>query len=92
MAFIILAAAPQAGAQGLPNVIEGFFPTQLVAGQSNVLHLGVPGRGDVTAVEINPSAGVTVKDIKRSTDVAARWEQYNECHINRPCENTMKTL
>jgi len=69
MAFIILGAAPQAGAQGLPNVIEGFFPTQLVAGQSNVLHLGIPGRGDVTAVEINPSAGVTVKDIKRSTDV-----------------------
>lgn len=60
-----LVAPPAAPAQGLPNVIEGFFPTQLVAGQSNVLHLGVPGRGDVTGVEIAPSAGVTVKDIKR---------------------------
>ena len=57
--------APAARAQGLPNVIEGFFPTQLAAGQTNVLHLGVPGRGDVTGVEINPSAGITVKDIKR---------------------------
>ena len=57
--------APAARAQGLPNVIEGFFPTQLAAGQTNVLHLGVPGRGDVTGVEINPAAGITVKDIKR---------------------------
>jgi hypothetical protein len=66
--FIVLAALaspPDALAQGLPNVIEGFFPTQLVAGQSNVLHLGVPGRGEVTGVEITPSAGITVKDIKR---------------------------
>ena len=46
--FGSLALAPSARAQGLPNVIEGFFPTQLAAGQSNVLHLGIPGRGDVT--------------------------------------------
>ena len=59
------ALAPSARAQGLPNVIEGFFPTQLVAGQTNVLHLGVPGRGDVTGVEVTPAAGITVKDIKR---------------------------
>jgi hypothetical protein len=65
VAVIILATAPNAPAQGLPNVIEGFFPTQLAAGQSNVLHLGIPGRGEVTGVEINPAAGITVKDIKR---------------------------
>jgi hypothetical protein len=69
VALVVVATGPRAGAQGLPNVIEGFFPTQLVAGQSNVLHLGIPGRGDVTGVEINPPAGVTVRDIKRSTDV-----------------------
>ena len=60
-----LASADAARAQGLPNVIEGFFPTQLVAGQSNVLHLGIPGRGEVTGVEISPAAGITVKDLKR---------------------------
>lgn len=60
-----LASAVDLRAQGLPNVIEGFFPTQLAAGQSNVLHLGIPGRGDVTGVEITPAAGITVKDIKR---------------------------
>jgi hypothetical protein len=65
VALIVLATTTPARAQGLPNVIEGFFPTQLVAGQSNVLHLGIPGRGEVTGVDIAPSAGVTVKDIKR---------------------------
>jgi hypothetical protein len=63
--FGSLASAPYARAQGLPNVIEGFFPTQLAAGQSNVLHLGIPGRGEVTGVEITPATGITVKDIKR---------------------------
>jgi len=61
----VTALAPPAGAQGLPNVIEGFFPTQLTAGRTNVLHLGIPGRGDVTGVEISPAAGITVKDITR---------------------------
>ena len=65
VALIVFATAPLTRAQGLPNVIEGFFPTQLAAGQSNVLHLGIPGRGELTGVEINPSAGITVKDIKR---------------------------
>ena len=37
--LFVLTTAPNARAQGLPNVIEGFFPTQLVAGQTNVLHL-----------------------------------------------------
>ncbi|HEY3157514.1 MAG TPA: hypothetical protein VGJ78_01025 [Vicinamibacterales bacterium] len=64
-AVAVVAFAPAARAQGLPNVIEGFFPTQLVVGQTNVLHLGVPGRGDVTGVEVTPAAGITVKDIKR---------------------------
>ena len=66
--LIVLASValpPNVRAQGLPNVIEGFFPTQLVAGQSNVLHLGIPGRGEVTGVDISPSTGITVKDIKR---------------------------
>jgi hypothetical protein len=65
VASLLLFAPAASHAQGLPNVIEGYFPTQLVAGQSNVLHLGVPGRGDVTGVEITPATGITVKDIKR---------------------------
>jgi hypothetical protein len=66
---LLLFAPVVSYAQGLPNVIEGYFPTQLVAGQSNVLHLGIPGRNNVTAIEIEPAAGITVKDIKKSSDV-----------------------
>ena len=65
IASLLVFAPAVSHAQGLPNVIEGYFPTQLVAGQSNVLHLGIPGRNDVTAVEIEPAAGITVKDIKK---------------------------
>src|SRR6266542_146263 len=61
-----LAPAARGGhAQGLPNVIEGFFPNQLAAGQSNVLHLGIPGRNEISGIEITPSAGVAVKNIVR---------------------------
>ena len=65
LASLLVFAPAVSRAQGLPNVIEGYFPTQLVAGQSNVLHLGIPGRNDVTAVEIEPAAGITVKDITK---------------------------
>jgi hypothetical protein len=58
-------AALPGDAQGLPGVIEGIFPTQLVPGQTTVLHLGVPGRNEITTVEIAPAAGVTVAGIKR---------------------------
>src|SRR5882672_8492898 len=70
MTVTCLAPAASVGhAQGLPNVIEGFFPAQLAAGQTNVLHLGIPGRNEITGVEITPSAGVTVKNIVRGSDV-----------------------
>ena len=69
IALASLALAPRAGAQGLPNVIEGFFPTQLAAGQTNVIHLGIPGRGEITGVEITPSTGITVKSITKGSDV-----------------------
>jgi hypothetical protein len=49
-------------AQG-PPVIEGVYPTQLVPGQVNVLHMGINGRQQVTGLEITPAAGVTVKNI-----------------------------
>ena len=66
LVLVLLLFTPAASyAQGLPNVIEGYFPTQLVAGQSNVLHLGIPGRADVTGVEITPATGISVKDIKK---------------------------
>src|SRR5438045_2202292 len=74
---MLVCLAPREGyAQGLPNVIEGFFPNQLAAGQSNVLHLGIPGRNEITGIEITPSAGVTVKNIIRgdTREGSTFWE------------------
>ena len=58
--------APASGyAQG-PPVIEGVYPTQLVPGQTVVVHMGINGRQQVTAVEVAPAAGVTVKSVTPS--------------------------
>jgi hypothetical protein len=62
----LMCLAPASGfAQG-PPVIEGMWPTQLVPGQTSVIHVGVNGRQDVTALEFAPAAGITVKEIKRN--------------------------
>src|SRR4249920_136340 len=69
-------AARASDAQGLPGVLEGFFPTQLPPGQTTVLHAGLPGRNEVTAVEIVPAAGVTITNIKRgdTREGATLWD------------------
>lgn len=61
LALSLLAPAVSS-AQG-PPVIEGFYPTQLVPGQTVVIHMGINGRQQVTGVEVTPAAGVTVKNI-----------------------------
>jgi hypothetical protein len=62
----LMCLAPAAAhAQG-PSVIEGIYPTQLAPGQTTVLHMGVNGRQEVAALEIQPAAGITVKNIARS--------------------------
>jgi hypothetical protein len=69
-------AAPGSHGQGLPGVIEGLYPTQLVLGQTTVLHAAIPGRNDITAVEISPAAGITIAGIKRGDvkEGATWWE------------------
>jgi hypothetical protein len=63
--LISVGFASRSDAQG-PPVIEGMFPSQLVPGQTTVVHMGVNGRQEVAAVEVLPAAGVTVKSIARS--------------------------
>ena len=58
-------APTRALAQGLPGVLEGVFPTQLPPGQTTVLHAGLPGRNEVTMVDIVPAAGIMVTGITR---------------------------
>jgi hypothetical protein len=49
-------------AQG-PPVIEGFYPQQLVPGQTTVIHMGINGRQQVTGLEFTPADGIVVKNI-----------------------------
>src|SRR5207344_3172653 len=80
VAFMVVAclglSARASHAQGLPGVLEGLFPTQLPPGQTTVLHAGLPGRNEVTAVEIVPAAGVTITNIKRgdTREGATLWD------------------
>jgi hypothetical protein len=69
-------SAPASRAQGLPGVIEGLYPTQLVLGQTTVLRAAIPGRNDITAVDISPAAGIMVAGIKRGEvkEGATWWE------------------
>ena len=77
MLLVCLGPAARASrAQGLPGVLEGYFPTQLPPGQTTVLHAGLPGRNEVTMVDIVPAAGITVTSIKRGDvrEGATLWE------------------
>jgi hypothetical protein len=62
VAVFVLLAPAAAYAQG-PPVIEGFYPQQLVPGQTTVIHMGINGRQQVTGIEITPAAGITVKNV-----------------------------
>jgi hypothetical protein len=55
--------APAASQAQGPPVIEGFYPQQLVPGQTTVLHMGLNGRQQMTGLEITPADGIVVKNI-----------------------------
>jgi hypothetical protein len=69
--------AQTAGAQQMPGVIGSIYPTQLVRGQSNVVHLALGRNNPVQAIEITPSAGVTVSDMKfRDLNQGSVWWEF----------------
>lgn len=67
--FTILASlglrASEVHAQQAP-AIEIAFPNQLVRGQSNVVHIAIPGREMFAGAEVSPAAGVTVSRVINS--------------------------
>jgi hypothetical protein len=67
-AAIVLAPGAGANAQGLPGIIENYYPAQLVPGQTTTVNLAIPnGRQNMlTGLEITPAAGVTVGAPKAS--------------------------
>ena len=44
--------------------IEGLFPRQLARGETTLINVAIPSRDAIQSVEISPSAGVNVADIK----------------------------
>lgn len=65
------------GAQATDGVIGSYFPTQLVPGQTNVLHVAVGRNNPVRSIEITPSAGITVTGTTfRDLNQGSTWWQF----------------
>jgi hypothetical protein len=79
MFLAFLGPAAHAGnAQGLPGIIENYYPTQFPLGQTTVLNVAMTGgrANPVQSIEIAPSAGVTIGAMKPSvpSEGVVWWE------------------
>jgi hypothetical protein len=69
--------AHTAHAQPVSGVIGSVYPTQLVRGQANVVHLALGRNNPVQAIEITPSTGITVSDMKfRDLNQGSVWWEF----------------
>jgi hypothetical protein len=66
-----------ARAQQVPGVIGSVYPTQLMPGQSNVVHLALGRNNPVQSIEITPSTGISVSDMKsRDLNQGSVWWEF----------------
>jgi hypothetical protein len=68
MCLACLGPAAHAGhAQGLQGVIEAYYPTQLVPGQTTVLNVAMNGgrQNPIQSIEVAPSTGIAVGALKQ---------------------------
>jgi hypothetical protein len=64
-------------AQQAPGVIGSVYPTQLMPGQSTAVHIALARNNPVQSIEITPSAGVTVSDMKsRDLNQGSVWWEF----------------
>jgi hypothetical protein len=79
-AFVFLAfmgIAQFASAQQVQGVIGSVYPTQLMPGESNVLHVALGRNNPVQSIEITPSTGITVSDMKsRDLNQGSVWWEF----------------
>lgn len=69
--------AQSAHAQPVAGVIGSLYPTQLVRGQANVVHLALGRNNPVQSIEITPSAGITVSDMQfRDLNQGSVWWEF----------------
>jgi hypothetical protein len=64
-------------AQQAPGVIGSVYPTQLMPGQSTSVHVALGRNNPVQSIEITPSTGVTVSDMKsRDLNQGSVWWEF----------------
>jgi len=64
-------------AQQVQGVIGSIYPTQLMPGQRNVLHIALGRNNPVQTIEITPSAGITVSDMSsRDLNQGSVWWEF----------------
>jgi hypothetical protein len=64
-------------AQQLPGVIGSVYPTQLMPGQTTSVHIALARNNPVQSIEITPSTGVTVSDMKsRDLNQGSVWWEF----------------
>jgi len=79
-AFLLLvcgARASFAQQQAAPPVIGSVFPTQLVRGETNVLHVSIPRNNPVQSLEFTPAQGISVtKTAVRDLNQGSAWWEF----------------
>jgi hypothetical protein len=74
---LIIGIAHISHAQQAPGVIGSVYPTQLMPGQSTSLHIALARNNPVQSIEITPSTGVTVSDMKsRDLNQGSVWWEF----------------
>ena len=78
LACVVLIAITQISyAQQVPGVIGSVYPTQLMPGQSTSVHVALARNNPVRSIEITPSTGVTVSDLKsRDLNQGSVWWEF----------------
>jgi len=73
----VIGIAQIARAQQAPGVIGSVYPTQLMPGQSTSVHVALARNNPVQSVEITPSTGITVSDLKfRDLNQGSVWWEF----------------
>ena len=74
---VLIGIADIVSAQQAPGVIGSVYPTQLMPGQSTSLHVALARNNPVQSIEIAPSTGVTVSDLKsRDLNQGSVWWEF----------------
>ena len=64
-------------AQQPQGTIGSYYPSQLIPGQTTVLHIATDARTNVQSIEIAPSAGITVTGMNsRNLNQGSIWWEF----------------